>query len=116
MSFRAGDHVRHRPSGEEWVVAVDSENGRVSWSGWPEGMAAEDDCELQRAATDEERLRMLRSVARMGRRDNGGTDHRELAARRQLHEEGERAGSCLFAVGADDEPCGISGCALEAHR
>lgn len=122
MSFRAGDHVRHRPSGEEWIVAVDSENGRVSWSGWPEGMAAEEDCELQRAASDEERLRQLRACASMPGTDGDprrGADHRKVAAQRQLHAEGENW-HCQAAVGAAGEPCGIElqsgACPLEAHR
>ena len=82
--MRAGDVVKHRPSGETWVLAVDSENGRVSWCGWPEGMANERDCEIVQAATDQERDEMLRKGAEKTANDGGGPDHRISAATRQL--------------------------------
>ena len=29
--FRAGDTVRHKPTGEEWILAVDQHGDHVSW-------------------------------------------------------------------------------------
>ena len=81
MSFRAGDSVYHRPSNERWVLALDENQGYVSWCGWPEGQARASDCDLLHAATDEERMKMLRDVAGgSGRRDDGTLDHRKLMA------------------------------------
>jgi len=87
VSFRAGDVVLHRPTGETWVLAIDSENGRVSWAGWPEGMAAEADCDLVRAATDEERVARLEESAKSKPGRDGGPDHRASAAQRQLADD-----------------------------
>ena len=39
-SFRAGDHVKHAPTGEEWELACDEERGEVMPSGWPMGIAS----------------------------------------------------------------------------
>lgn len=39
-TIRCGDHVRHVPTGETWVVAyVDGE-----WRDWPDGDAEASDC------------------------------------------------------------------------
>lgn len=80
--FRAGDVVRHRPTGEEWQLAH-CEDGRVAWCGWPEGQADAADCELVRAATDEQHRAMLEAWAAKG---TFGRDGRTLVARRQLYE------------------------------
>jgi hypothetical protein len=77
--FRADDHVHHGPSGEDWVLACDEENGEVIPAGWPEGIAKAADCMLLRAATDAQRLDMLQNVVRGGR---GGP--RYSRAQRQL--------------------------------
>jgi hypothetical protein len=69
--FRAGDHVGHNPSGEEWVLACDEENGEIIPAGWPEGLAKATDCILLKAATDAERLKMLRDVAAISGYDGG---------------------------------------------
>lgn len=63
MTFRAGDGVYHRPSEETWVLAADQDGDEVVCAGWPESFAKASDCELKRAATDEERLKMLTQVA-----------------------------------------------------
>lgn len=78
--FRAGDAVRHRPTGETWLLACDEERGEVVASGWPETIARAVDCERVRVATDEQRLERLREVARSG----GG--YRAALAARQLDE------------------------------
>lgn len=63
MTFRAADHVRHRPTGEDWTLACDERDGMVMPAGYPPCAADAADCELVRAATDEERVAMLRGAA-----------------------------------------------------
>lgn len=85
MSYRAGDTVRHRPSGETWVLACD-QNGATVWpAGWPEGCADACDCELELAANDGDRVEMLRRVSK-SRGDHGDSTYRGSLALRQLHE------------------------------
>lgn len=74
--FRAGDHVRHRPSGESWVVAY-QDGEHVGWCGWPAGEALAADCDLIQAVTDTEHLAILRRL------ENGG-DKRARMAREAL--------------------------------
>lgn len=51
--FRCGDTVKHGPSDETWEVAyADYERGKMSWAGWPEGMADIADCTLVEAVDD----------------------------------------------------------------
>ena len=83
-SFRAADSVRHEPSGEEWLLATDEENGRVQPWGWPESMAEAKDCQLIEPATDQERLDMLKTWAAEGKGYEHERDSRTRAARRQL--------------------------------
>ncbi len=83
MSFRAGDHIHHGPTGEQWVLACDEENGEVICCGWPETVAAAADCSLIEAATDEERIKTLQNVAKV-RGDSGGFQMRALRAQRQI--------------------------------
>ncbi len=85
QSFRAGDHVKHHPSGESWVLACDEENGRVQPAGWPESQAEAAHCSLKREATDEQRLKQLRESANISTRDGG--DARQRVATRQLETE-----------------------------
>lgn len=92
--FRAGDRVRHRPSGETWILAVDErEDGSVYPCGWPESRADAADCELVEAASDEKRLEMLRHVAG-GHDDEGTMSIRRSVGRHQLAraEAAEEAG------------------------
>lgn len=79
MTFRAADCVHHGPSGEDWVLAVDEESGRVMPAGWPESMAEAEDCTLIKAATEAERAEMLTNFAKITNRDM-----RASRARRQL--------------------------------
>jgi hypothetical protein len=81
--FRAGDHIHHKPSGEDWVLAADQDGDRVVCAGWPESFAKAVDCELKRAATDEERISMLRKVS-----EACGDQSRGRLARRQLEAAG----------------------------
>lgn len=76
--FRAGDVVRHVPSGEGWVLAV-VEGDRAMAAGWPLEQVDVGTLELDVAASDEEHVAMLRTVAAMSE-----ADPRREAARRQL--------------------------------
>lgn len=69
-----GDVVRHLPTGETWIVACVS-NGKLSWCGWPEGMADLADCVLVEKATPEQRATLLVDLAAMS-----GSDHRKSFA------------------------------------
>jgi hypothetical protein len=77
VTFLAADHVHHRPTGEDWTLACDEHDGLVVPAGYPPCAAEASDCELVRAATDGERLAMLRGAAMVP-----GT--RGALARRQL--------------------------------
>jgi hypothetical protein len=55
---RCGDHVLHRPSGEQWVVAW-AEGGRIAWAGWPPGTALSADCDVVRRCSDDEHRRQV---------------------------------------------------------
>lgn len=85
--FRAADTVHHAPSGEEWTLANDEENGRVQPCGWPPTMAEAKDCTLIKAATDKERSIMLHEWAREGRGYEHERDSRTRTARRQILSE-----------------------------
>jgi hypothetical protein len=65
-----GDHVRHEPTGESWVVAC-VQGDKLSWCGWPEGMAELKDCTLILKVDEEKRLALLQQIAA-----SGGNDHR----------------------------------------
>ena len=73
------DHVRHIPTGEEWVVACVI-GDRLSWCGWPEGTAELKDCELTRKVTPEVRDQLLRDLAGIN-----GSDHRQRYAAARLN-------------------------------
>jgi hypothetical protein len=63
-SFRTGDTVYHRPSGETWLVAFADEHDLLP-AGWPCTIANPSDCELRKAASDEAHLDFVREVAAM---------------------------------------------------
>lgn len=68
VTIDTGDVVRHRPTGEKWLVAY-VRGDRLAWCGWPEGEAALSDCTLLCKATPEQRLKHLREIAQgRGRR------------------------------------------------
>ena len=73
MTFRAGDYILHKPSGEQWVLAADQHRGDVVCAGWPETIARATDCELVEAASDETREDMLRRVAKECTSDTRGS-------------------------------------------
>lgn len=78
-TFRAGDTVDHKPSGERWLLATDEEYGEVLPFGWPESIGKAADCTLVRPASDEERLSVLRQCEKLPI-----SDVRGRTARRQL--------------------------------
>lgn len=81
--FRAGDVVKHKPTGEEWILANDQTGKDVSPCGWPECWADAEHCELVKSATDEERLKMLQKWANITN-SLDQCDHRIRDARTQL--------------------------------
>lgn len=76
-TFKAGDTVKHGPTGETWVLACDQDRREVLPAGWPETVAKAEDCVLVESASDTERLAMLRRVA-------GSGSYRGSVARLQL--------------------------------
>ena len=80
--MRSGDVVRHRPSGEKWVVAY-VEGDWLAWCGWPPGEAKVSDCDLLEACSDEEHKESLRQWAGLSHRMEGG-DRRAAVCCRQL--------------------------------
>ncbi len=107
-AFRAGDTVKHGPSGETWTLAIDERNGHVYWCGWPpDGSGKASDCTLVEATTDEARVEILRQVAR-ARGDHGEVYRIAGVAMDTLHAErlcgdgcalcaSERAAALAFA-------------------
>ena len=86
--YRAGDVVRHGPTCETWVLACDEEDGRVLPAGYPECTAAAADCELVTAATDVDRVEMLRRVAHAT--GGHGASYRTSLAAEQFAKERHR--------------------------
>lgn len=62
-TFRAGDHIHHAPTGEDWLLAADEHEGRVICCAWPEALGNASDCTLVRAVSDEDHVKVLRAVA-----------------------------------------------------
>lgn len=56
------DHVKHGPTGEEWLVARIT-GAHVCPCGWPPTRAALGDCTLTYKATDAERTKLLHELA-----------------------------------------------------
>lgn len=77
-----GDVVFHRPTGEEWLVAV-VEGERLYWCGWPPGYASLADCELRKKAEPGEALALLKHLSEM-QPDDGGYDARKSIALSRL--------------------------------
>lgn len=79
-----GDTVRHRPTGEEWIVAR-VKGDKLAWIGWPPGWADLSDCTLVEKATPKYKLITLRDIA-----NSRGHHCKEWAASR-LAQEGMSA-------------------------
>jgi hypothetical protein len=56
---RCGDHVRHRPTGERWLVAW-AEGDELAPAGWPTSMARLADCEVIHRCSDMEHAAAVR--------------------------------------------------------
>src|SRR5690606_25273757 len=68
IMFRAGDHVHHGPSDENWVLAfgdLEDGTGRVAPCGWPGCLAKAEDGTLLKAASDEEHTTTLLPLPNM---------------------------------------------------
>ena len=75
-----GDHVKHGPTGETWLVAF-VEGDRLAWCGWPPGLADLADCTLVQKATPGEREKLLASMAEIGEGDMRGRYARRVLAK-----------------------------------
>jgi hypothetical protein len=62
ITIDTADVVKHGPTGETWTVAY-VQGDRLAWCGWPEGEAQLSDCKLVKAATDEDRIKLLNVLA-----------------------------------------------------
>jgi hypothetical protein len=62
-AMRVGDIIRHKPSGEKWLVAKVCENGGIIAAGWPCTYAETSDCELIEVCEDIQHADMLRRLA-----------------------------------------------------
>ncbi len=87
MSYRAGDVVYHAGTEENWTLAVDEFDGRVMPAGWPCTLASANECTLICAATDEQRILILKQAAEIT-----GSDMRGSKARQQLAALAQRGG------------------------
>jgi len=68
--MRAGDHVHHKPSGEDWLVAwADHTTGYMSPCGWPTCQALISDCVITHEASDGESHEITEQLRKSGRSD-----------------------------------------------
>lgn len=83
IKIKAGDTVKHRPTGETWVVAfANHERGELSPCGWPESLAKLSDCELVKSCTQEESEELLHRLADLSDPDIRGSWAREELRKR----------------------------------
>lgn len=59
-----GDHVRHEPSGEEWVVARIA-GDLLFWCGWPTGCTKLSECTLIEKASPASRAALIDELKRL---------------------------------------------------
>lgn len=78
VKIRTGDRVRHKSSGEVWIVAAVDSSGGIYPCGWPEGRVSDEACELLYSCSDPEHWELIGRVASI--RD----DHGETSVRRRL--------------------------------
>ena len=77
--MRAGDCVRHRPTGEKWRVAY-VRGDHLAWCGWPPGEALVSDCDILELCSDEEHASALASWANNRGQVESGDRRREVCA------------------------------------
>lgn len=82
--MRANDVVRHRPTGECWVVASVTDDGHFFACGWPETRARVADADLVKASSDAAHAAFLRSFNFDARHDDGTASSRAHWARRNF--------------------------------
>lgn len=87
--LRAGDTVRHLPTGEEWGLATDQVDAYVYPEGWPPTAAKASDCRLLEQATDSERLETLSLWAGLSGGPEVLNDWRVIQAKHQLGQAAE---------------------------
>lgn len=86
-AFRAGDIVRHAPTGDTWALLVDEYDGIVApASEWCDTCLLAKECELVEAATDLVRLSRLLKMA-------NSSHHLKDVARRALIQESRNSRS-----------------------
>lgn len=62
--IRAGDHVHHKPSGEDWVILwADYSTGYLAPAGWPASEAQIQHCDVTKSLSDDEHQEFLDSIA-----------------------------------------------------
>lgn len=64
-SLRCGDYVRHRPTGQELLVAW-AEGEWLSWFGWPPGQMRVEDVDVLERCTDEEHAARVQQIVDSG--------------------------------------------------
>lgn len=70
-TFKAGDTVKHAPTGETWLLIRDEQHGKVFPGGWPATMANASDCTLVSPIEDApDRLRSVFDDAAFERWEN----------------------------------------------
>lgn len=94
--FRAGDRVKHAPSGETWILACDQDDNQVMPCGWPESVAEATHCRLDERASDSARIAMLKAVANPSPGRIGGKRHRLAAQQLEALTEGNIAATSPF--------------------
>lgn len=63
-TIEIADHVKHMPSGEEWIVA--RVNDLYVWPcGWPESMAMKIDCVLIKKSSQESRDKLIEELKKL---------------------------------------------------
>ncbi len=79
---KPGAVVRHRPSGEEWVVAIaDPSSDLLVACGWPGAIERLCDCDLIEECSLDESRKLAADIAAI-RGDHGGADVRAVRVRR----------------------------------
>lgn len=58
---RCGDAVKHKPSGEEWLVAYCTSDGVLSPFGYPESIAKLSECEVVDKCSDDQHLALVKN-------------------------------------------------------
>lgn len=96
VPVKAGDSVRHRPSGESWLVAAVSPNGaELVCCGWPETIAKVGDCEVIERCSEPSREEMIERCK--DGNDVRGSWTRELLRVREEHRQRQVAKTLTFA-------------------